>query len=53
MTEKLKIYAKTENTELKQFFVEHPNDISYKELRKRSIYKKKLLVSFFSKPSKK
>ena len=52
-TEKLKIYAKTENTELKQFFVEHPNDISYKELRKRSIYKKKLLVSFFSKPSKK
>lgn len=52
-TEKLKIYANTENKELKHFLVEHPKDISYEELQKRSIYKKKLLVSFFSKPSKK
>ena len=52
-TEKIKIYADTENKELKQFFIEHPNGISYKELLKRSIYKKKLLVKFFSKPSKK
>ena len=48
-----RIYANTDNKELKEFFVKHPNDISYKELQKRSIYKKKLLVKFFSKPSKK
>lgn len=51
--EKSKIYVFTKNRELKLFFEEHSNDISYKELQKRNTYKKKLLVKFFSKPSKK
>lgn len=52
-SEKVQAYSTTENMELSQFLKEHPTEISFKDLAKRNLQKKKVLVKFFSKPSKK